>query len=311
MKKPDDVNSVKLIRADTTTGFKNNQAWFACTTKEGLVWISTLGGNIYQADDSKKIILPFTNLNNSIGGNNFYEENDSTIWIETAGLIKKNTRTGKEKIHRHNDHNTNCLATDNVSCILKDNNGTLWLGTNDGLDSNNQVLCIAEDSSDIWVATANGLDRMIKSNGTIQHFLKASFVKAVFMDATGILWAGATDGVYYFDAHANDVIPFNNINVTIGGAIGINGDSHNNLWIAGANEIFKIDSTRENVAVYTTANGVHANTFLFCSNITTREDELLMGDQVGYYHFFPKDVEFTPAARPTCTLPLSGSEIKK
>ena len=65
--------------------------------------------------------------------------------------------------------------------------------------SNDQVLCIAGDKSNIWAATANGLDRITKSNGVIKDFLKANYLKAVFTDAKGIVWAVTPDGLYYFD----------------------------------------------------------------------------------------------------------------
>jgi ligand-binding sensor domain-containing protein/class 3 adenylate cyclase len=345
----------KIISADTATGFENNLTWDAYLAKDGLLWITTLSSFIYQADISNKVTLPFSNLNNGIGGNNFYDENDSTLWIATLGLIKKNTRTGKEKIYRPDEHDKNSLSNDitalaednsrfwvatnkglfvfdpvkevftaidslpkySIDCLLIDYDKNLWIATfdfglykmnlqtrkithftdhaeNSNSLSNNRVLNIVEDKTNIWVATANGLNSINKKNGSITHYLLNANVKCSFLDAAGIIWAGTFDGLYYLDTSSNRFTAFHNVNVKIDNVLSILEDDENNLWVSAPSDIFEINSKRENVVVYSATNGVHSNIFLFCDNIKTKAGELLLGDQAGYYHFLPKNVVFTP-----------------
>ncbi|HLY71149.1 MAG TPA: ATP-binding protein, partial [Puia sp.] len=61
--------------------------------------------------------------------------------------------------------------------------------------------------------------------------------------------------------------------------------------ISAVNNIFKIDKDRKEVRVFGAENGVHENTFANADNYKTKDGEFLIGDQLGYYHFFPRDIE--------------------
>jgi ligand-binding sensor domain-containing protein len=77
LKNPADQNSFRLISADTAAGYKTNYAWCAYAAKDGLLWITALSGIIYRVDVSNKVTLPFTDLHNGIGGNNFMKMSTS------------------------------------------------------------------------------------------------------------------------------------------------------------------------------------------------------------------------------------------
>ena len=122
----------KIIRADTASGYNVNQGWCAMVSKSGSLWIGTLTSSLYKIDPTENVVLPYTYLKNSVGGNSFYEENDSTLWIATLGLIKRNTIKGKEIIYLN--HNRTTPGANNIGCIAKDNAGYLWLGTGRGVE---------------------------------------------------------------------------------------------------------------------------------------------------------------------------------
>ena len=353
----------RFTLADTASGFADNEAWSAFSSREGALWITTLSGNFYKINTANKVILPFTvvpNANNVGGGNNFYKDENGNLWIACLGLIRKDAKTGKEKTYRHDDHNPNSVSDNSVAAITEDDHGIFWLGTGGGLDrfdpvketfthyrsdtsklnsltsnnindvlidkdknlwvatyggldkmntatgqfthfrhnpkdsgslSNNLAYLVAEDNMNIWAATSNGLNKISKTSGVISHYLMNTNVKCVTVDAAGAVWAGATEGLYRYDAATNNFSLFDNVNVKMDGVLHILEDDQHNLWLGAVHVIYRIDKDRKEVRVYGAENGVHTNTFLFSNNYKTKDGELLIGDQLGYYHFFPRDAE--------------------
>ena len=355
----------------------------AFSGRDGILWISS-NGHLYKINPVDKVILPFTILpDNTLnqGGNTFYKDDSGTLWIGGTGLIRKNEKTGAQKIYLHDDHNSNSLINSVVNAITADDHGIFWLGTGGGLDrfdpvketfthylhdttkisslgdnvindvfidkdknlwvgtgnggldkmntatgqfshfrhidkdssslSNNNVYLVAEDNMNIWAATANGLNKISKTSGAITHYLINSNVKCVTTDAAGVVWAGTTEGLYRYNASSNTFSLFDNVNVKMDGILHILEDDQHNLWISAASAIFKIDKDRKEVRVFGTANGVHLNTFAFGNNYKTKDGELLIGDQLGYYHFFPRDVEeagFSPIVNIT-GFQIGGKDI--
>ncbi len=111
------------------------------------------------------------------------------------------------------------LSDNNVLCILRDQQGYLWVGTTNGLNrydgysfrqylpgtrqpqrtvSNELIYDIKQDSAGlIWIATANGLNcynprtelfKVWKNTGRSDGSLPNSFVRSIFIDGKNGLW---------------------------------------------------------------------------------------------------------------------------
>ncbi len=111
------------------------------------------------------------------------------------------------------------LSDNSVTCILRDQQGYLWVGTTNGLNrydgysfrqylpdtrqpqhtvSNEFIYDLKQDSVGfIWIATANGLNRydprtelfkVWKNTGRSDGSLPNSFVRSIFMDEKNCLW---------------------------------------------------------------------------------------------------------------------------
>jgi ligand-binding sensor domain-containing protein len=81
-------------KRDTVSGFNepvNNVALSAITSKDGLLWMGTQDGNLYNINLSAATISY-----NIIGGdaNSFFEENDSVLWIATNKALKSQEKAG-------------------------------------------------------------------------------------------------------------------------------------------------------------------------------------------------------------------------
>ena len=388
------VQQDKFIKSDTLSGFNepNTSAPLrAISSKDGLLWIGTQDGNLYNIKlDASGI--PYYNIN--ADGNSFLEEGDSILWIATGkGLLRRNRKTGIDKKFVNEPNNNNSLPNDNVLVLRPDREGNFWIGTfgggicrfdprknifsgfsheannnnslagdsiyflhfdesqnlwigifgkgvdkmnmksgkithykHDDKDSNSLVNgypnCISEDkNNNIWIGTARGLDLLDQKSNRFYHYLKQSEILSSCIDASGDIWAGSTSGLYRFDRNKNDFTEYIDLNspVKIKVVLHILEDDQHNLWLSTANKIIKINAERNSVSMYGKSYGVHANTFYLCDNYKAKNGEIFLGDQSGYYAFFPDQVKETQPPLLNITefklgdqeiMPVAGSVLK-
>ncbi len=119
---------------------------------------------------------------------------------------------------------TDGLSQINVSSIMQDHRGFMWIGTRDGLNlydgykftifnhsltdsnsiSNGQIADLLEDKDgDIWIATLNGLNKYITKKGVFVRYmhdsrnpnsLSSNALNKITLDANGNLWIGTEKG---------------------------------------------------------------------------------------------------------------------
>ena len=104
------------------------------------------------------------------------------------------------------------LSSDSVTCILQDNLGFIWIGTQDGLNKydgfnfaiyrhdpddphslrDNFIQSVHQDRSGVlWIGTQDGwLERYDRENNQFSHFKVGSHVLAMYEDSTGTFWIG-------------------------------------------------------------------------------------------------------------------------
>ena len=359
---------LNLISADTATGLSGSRLWRAFTSKEGLIWITSLGSEsaVYTINPFQTY-LPFYTLNERKPDINslYCEPNNTILWIGTGeGLFRKNLKTGEQKIIKHNPSNANSLCNDTVTSVKVDNDGKLWIGTYHGLCgydpvsnkfsnyyhdnknpnslssnniaylffdsekklwigtfstgvdkldiktgafknyryddknrnsiSNDLISGITEDKNDnIWIATGYGLNSLNKKTTAVRHYFGNSVIAGVLTDSSGVVWTAINNGVYFFDKKHNEFQAYtdSNLNERLTGVINIIEDKNKNLWLSASNQIIKINAKRNAVKIYDSTNGVHLNSFAFADNYVSNSGEIFIGDQDGFYAFYPKDVE--------------------
>lgn len=116
------------------------------------------------------------------------------------------------------------LSSPEVTAILQDRLGFIWVGTADGLNrydgydflvfrndpadslslSNNQVTSLLEDPDGfIWVGTAKGLNCFDPAKGTFLHYyadtlqqgkLRDDHIRSLHLDRSGLIWIGTNRG---------------------------------------------------------------------------------------------------------------------
>lgn len=157
-----------------------------------------------------------------------YEDSNKRFWVGTnTGLMRFNRKTGVfSEFELGDGEEDNTL---NITAIIEDPNGDLWVGTfDDGLKridsltgsvvhfrsdpgrrtslSNNAILCLyIDDYGALWVGThGGGLDRLDIETGIFSHFtenegLPNNVIYGILEDDGGSFWLSTNFGLSRFD----------------------------------------------------------------------------------------------------------------
>ena len=157
------------------------------------------------------------------GATAFYLDNSGNLWIGTGfnGLYRYDRNMRPTAAYREHPGDNNSLSHSFVQAILKGDDGSIWVGTE------------------------NGLNRLDRNKGVFQRFIDQplefqgglDFVRItnLYRDTTGRLWAGTTQGAYFSDNPATEEPVFRQFKpippffTTVSE---IFGDKSGNLWFA-------------------------------------------------------------------------------
>jgi ligand-binding sensor domain-containing protein len=195
----------------------------------GKAWVGTWGLGAGKADINtlRLEMLNFGLSNASVDAMNFYRDE---LWIGGSNSFGANRGITAWDLQReiwryYEDRYTSDLDSDIIYSITVDRD-TVWFATNHGLSlysyrkgrwktfdtfdglSDNQVFDAVVDDSSVWVATANGIDRILKSSFSkkdsliVEHINPGHLriVKVFDLELVeNLLWAGTERGIYVYD----------------------------------------------------------------------------------------------------------------
>jgi signal transduction histidine kinase/ligand-binding sensor domain-containing protein len=168
------------------------------------------------------------------------------LWIGTTAHGIVHSYQGRTSTFNHNDG----LSSDEVNALFEDREGTIWIGTSDGLDrfreltvtslsvqeglssaTANSVLA-ARDGS-LWIGTTDGLDRRKDGRTTIYRrrsdpALPDDTVQSLFEDERGRIWVSGFRGLAAFEKGRFTAVP----SIPEGFKHAIAGDGHGGLWLS-------------------------------------------------------------------------------
>ncbi|RPI73551.1 MAG: hybrid sensor histidine kinase/response regulator, partial [Ignavibacteriales bacterium] len=161
-----------------------------------------------------------------------YLDRSGVLWIGTLthGLNLLNLSGEKFINYTKNTGKTNSLSKSSVNCILEENDGTIWLGTEDNINiilnpgKNNETIktlkdekwikgfniySIIKDSfNDIWIGTFGGGVIKIQTDGKTKNYLyeekpgdiSNNFIHTIYEDSKNNIWIGTgLGGVNKYD----------------------------------------------------------------------------------------------------------------
>jgi signal transduction histidine kinase/ligand-binding sensor domain-containing protein/DNA-binding response OmpR family regulator len=178
-----------------------------------------------------------------------------------AGFKIFNSKTGAFTHYYNNDNDRSGLSNNHVSCLLKDRDNQIWIGTNGGglnrFDpktrkfkvylsgdkekggiSDNTINSLFLDSKGgLWVCTPQGLDKYDKSKDSfIAYTQDNGFSGNVFNYATedklGNIWVTTEKGVSCFNPQNNKIDNFDEADGVFGNSF-IDRDRAGNIYLAG------------------------------------------------------------------------------
>ena len=290
--------------------------------ENGILWIGTDNGIIRKdtMTGKEKKFLHDPGNKNSLSGNTvnaMLADGDGKLWLGTdgGGLDKFDPLSETFTHYKHDDTKKGSLSSDRIYNLYFDHVNNLWIATGDGLNkldmktgiftvykhdskdsnsiSDNGVYSMVDDENKaLWTGTFAGLNRLNKKSGRFQHYLLDNPINSVMVDNENILWAGGVKGLYRYDRKDDRFLLYdgNGGLVKIKSVLHIIEDDQKNLWVSTTNAIYKIGADRNTVRIYGSENSVHTNTFGFANNYKTKSGKLLLGDQGGYYTFFPEQI---------------------
>ncbi len=147
------------------------------------------------------------------------EDRQGALWIGThsTGLERFDPATERfTAIYKHNANDPTSLSNNRVNSVLFDHSGTMWVGTQDGLDkfdsktgtfktyyeqdglSGNLVSCILEDErGNLWMSTNNGLSVFDPSKQTFKNYSAADGLPGADLTGWGACFKSASGEMFF------------------------------------------------------------------------------------------------------------------
>jgi ligand-binding sensor domain-containing protein/signal transduction histidine kinase len=267
-------------------GFTDEGAWHAFTSREGMLWIGGINGNIYRVNPDQKEI-PHYPTPSPVNG--FYEEPNGNLWIATDQKIIKKEKSNGDFKQMEIDLTPNNMEDDFVQFIEEDSEGNIWIGGSGGLGlwdhkneklihykhdpnnrqslSNNGLIKIYEDKQkNLWIGSIDGINLMDRKKGTFKKhylnridtsFIGLNVVTSILEDNLNNLWVGTWNGsgVYLFDRQTKtSKVYLSGTNIVC-----LFEDADKVMWLGSNYGLFRYDPKEDNFVRYLdpfTMNGI-------------------------------------------------------
>ncbi|MBT1696989.1 response regulator [Fulvivirgaceae bacterium PWU4] len=300
---------LKFSHLTTTDGLSQSHVNAIFKDHKGFMWFATDEGlNKYDG-------YTFTAYKNnpaapsSISNNYVYdmvEDDHRNLWVATASGLDRYNR--EQDLFIHYDPGKKIYTRD----ILIDHKKRMWLGTTEGLYlfdqagatfkhyheesdasglSSNFIYSLAEDDAgNLWIGTTGGLNRFDPENEKFTHYrssttnpgtIGADWIKAVFKDSKGNIWAGSHGGgASMFDPRKSIFTTFrhdpaNPASIGYDDILSFAEDNEGRLWIGTENG--GISVLDEKSMTFTT----HKNNFLDNNSLSNNSVYSIYKDDLG------------------------------
>jgi diguanylate cyclase (GGDEF)-like protein len=225
---PDSGRFTAVHSADRTDdAFSADRIWYFGEGPDGRIWLSTQTELVALDPESAKVVerIPASDrmpLGFNAAIRTSLVDSEGVLWFGGggAGLIRYGPAKGEIKTLSHDPDDPHSLSDNNVRSLYESPDGTLWVGTQNGLDRmsaedrragrnrfalytrseglpNNTVYGILPDrDSHLWLSTNRGLSWMDTRTGAMRNFDSRDGLVGDEMNGGAELVA--SDGTFYF-----------------------------------------------------------------------------------------------------------------
>lgn len=276
-----DDKNINFKRITVEDGLSQTSVEYLFQDSKGYMWIGTIDG-LNRYNGSRFEVFRYSkDKPNSISGNYISaiaEDDEGNIWVGTSrGLDRINTHTSEITTYLPGVNGCN-LSNYNITEILIDSKGDIYIATEDGLNLYNEeddnfirlynsgdkknslssqfVYSIVEDNyGNYWIGTDNGLNKIENNSQKIIKYysdggdnsINDNFIFKLYADNLDNLWIGTYNGgLNKLDLKTNKIEKFENDpndDTSIAGNFirYILRDSRNELWIATNNGLSRLN----------------------------------------------------------------------
>ncbi len=325
---------------DPESGLEMEVPWWACVTRDGLLWIGYWRG-LYRVDPLPKNI-PYFPTGRPV--TQILTDRVGAIWYGSdEGLVRKDPATGKEQHFLHENGNRKSLSNNRIGALLLDSKSTLWVGTGNGLnkfDHNRTTFslesfntegdstlithgigAIHEDGrGSFWfgiLSEGAGVVRKDRDTGKLINYRHnpndtTSFsigeVYRIFEDRSGTIWIGTRGG------GLNKFIPetekfqhyLSHANIH-----NLWQDSEGILWIGTSTGLYKSNLERTSFSRFTGPNGELPDNMVVNGIVEDNQRSLWVNASIGICRINPTRNEVLIFSRYTDPIFYNGTAIHK
>ncbi len=295
-------------------------------TKDNKVWIATEGGGLNLFDPSSKKFINFSNVPHdpsSLPDDNIKaicQNKEGNLWLAmlTQGLVHFDTKTKKAK--RYNAQNSS-LRKNNISSLLIDHKGILWVGTQENLyqfdegkndfiefrlpkneNPYNTKYMIEDHNHTIWIGTlGNGLYSFNRETNKITlHPLEINvpgtsgnnLINFLMEDSHHNIWVGTLgNGLLKFNPKDNSYKTYyTNDGLANNIVFGIVEDNKGLLWVSTSSGLSRFDPNTESFTSYGVNSNLPLVEFNEGSCYKTENGSIYMGGLNGFISFLPDNI---------------------
>lgn len=225
-----------------------------------------------------------------VGATSAVRDDDGKIWIggDLRGLIRIDFENQIYHNFQNNPQDNNTLLSNNVSCLYKDRDGNIWIGTD------------------------KGVSMYAHKYNSIRHYRKipdanspvSDHITALLQDHNGLIWVGTEKGLCQYNSPEDNFTRIKGLSDYI--IKSIQEDSRQYLWVATGNGLFCLTADGEIFRRFGKQHGFQDDEFTSAS-CRLRNGSLLFGGMHGFNLFDPSD--FTEQVMPSPIL-FSNFKVK-
>jgi len=317
------------------------------TDRDGILWIGNDDGLNRIDRKSERVERWTAGLTEKPMVISIVEDLQGYLWAGTwgNGLIRFDHGTGAFRIFRHVEGDPSSLSSNLIHRLFIDHAGSLWVGTNDGLnrfdrrtgrftvfkaDWNSRLsqayVSIAEDTTRgvLWLGTHfSGLHRFDLATGQLKIYrsnpgglreLGDDLVPTVHVSASDEVWVGTQNGLNRLDPDSGTFTAYNEKDGLSGNAVScILEDNQGALWMSTNRGLSRFDPRNKAFSNYSVADGLPGNDLTgWASCFKSPGGEMFFGGFSGGVAFYPDRLDRDSYAPPVALTEfrLSGIPVE-